>query len=413
MTALHTAAASDILAATGQAGMQGAESGRFWNWRRIVLTIGYGLLFAAGLIDFISLDPTGLALMAAAVAGVLFLHRTALGIAIWAYVAVVGAVAMLRGQDLGLYGVLAGLSFGVFAVPIWSTRRPARSLAAWQPQSPFVAPVALPTATPTATPPPPPAVSADAASSLESAPAATLTVRTIGRIQLVSAAGDLAPRLLSRPVIGFLFIYLLARSVRSAGDRLLRTAIANEVAYGVSDQRGRVRGYLRDLTRLPQPLGSMVKIDDELVGLDLAGCDVDFDRMRRLAARMRQTDGHLDDELMTAARRLIDELGEGEFLPAFEEMEKRATQGRGEAGDIVRDLRVQIDNIRADIAESLARALVYRGQAAQAVALLDPVNLRSQEREDVARTLIKALRESGQHARAEELSRRYDFRREN
>jgi hypothetical protein len=239
-----------------------------------------------------------------------------------------------------------------------------------------------------------------------------LTVRTIGRIELLSDAGDLAPRLVSRPVIGFLFLYLLARSVMTAHDRLLRSAIANEVAYGVSDQRARVRGYLRDLARLPEPLGSMVAVDEEMVGLDLNGCDVDFVRLRRMADRLRQSSGPLDDELMAGARRIIDELGEGEFLPGFEEMEKRATQGRGDAGRVVNDLRVQVDAMRSDVAVALANALLYRGQATQAVALLDPVNLRSPEREDVVRTLIKALRESAQHGRAEEISRRYAIGRD-
>jgi hypothetical protein len=50
MTILHNRVASDILAATGKAGMQPAAGDRFWDWRRIVLVVGYCLVFVAGLL---------------------------------------------------------------------------------------------------------------------------------------------------------------------------------------------------------------------------------------------------------------------------------------------------------------------------------------------------------------------------
>lgn len=101
------------------------------------------------------------------------------------------------------------------------------------------------------------------------------------------------------------------------------------------------------------------------------------------------------------------ELGDGEFLPGFEAMEKRATGGRGLAGQVVAEARVRIDNLRADVAVAVGEALLDRGQAAKAVALLEPILKRSDDRDDVARTLSTALRELGQHDRAAEVRRRY------
>jgi len=232
-------------------------------------------------------------------------------------------------------------------------------------------------------------------------------IRTIGRIRLLSAHGDLTPRLIGKPVIGFLWLYLLARQVRTEGDRVTRSAVTDEVAHGVSDPRGRLRGYLRDLTRLPEPFGAMVRVDDEMIGFDLGECDADFARLRRIAVRIRQSHGHIDDASLREAHALLQELGDGEFMPGFEDMEKRVTQGRGVAGQVVAEVRVQIDGTRADVADAVAKTLLDRGEPAQAVALLEPIVARSEERDDLARTLINALRESGQHKRAAEIRRRF------
>jgi len=408
MTILHNRVASDILAATGKAGMQPAAGDRFWDWRRIVLVVGYCLVFVAGLLVLVATDPTGLILMAAGVAGVVFLHRTWLGVAIWAYVLLDGIVAITSGDDLGFYGVITGLGFGLIALPIWSARRAAPRPAFWVPQSPFASPSTLPS------PPSPLAATAvlaessqDPTSTPDLAWAALPMIRTIGRIRLLSAHGDLTPRLIGKPVIGFLWLYLLARQVRTEGDRVTRSAVTDEVAHGVSDPRGRLRGYLRDLTRLPEPFGAMVRVDDEMIGFDLGECDADFARLRRIAVRIRQSHGHIDDASLREAHALLQELGDGEFMPGFEDMEKRVTQGRGVAGQVVAEVRVQIDGTRADVADAVAKTLLDRGEPAQAVALLEPIVARSEERDDLARTLINALRESGQHKRAAEIRRRF------
>jgi len=417
MSAARYGVTSDILAATGKAGMQGTAGERFWDWRRIALAMGYGLGFVAGARLLLGADRNGLVLMVAAVAGVLFIHRTWLGVGIWIYVLLAGVVAVASHDDRGLYGVVAGLGFGLVALPIWSRRPTASKKLDYRgTQSPLAAPAPMLVAAPTPVAEPiSPPVSAGPLGvepGHKPAPAAPI-FRTIGRIQLLTSSADLTASLMGKPVIGFLWLYLLARSVRTAGDRVTRASITDEVAHGVNDPRGRLRGYLRDLTRLPAPLGSMIKVDDEMISFDLGEQDADYAQLRRLALRVRQSSGSLDDELLRRGQVLLSELGDGEFLTGFEDMEKRVTQGRGVAGQVVAEVRVQIDGMRADLADAVAKALLDRGQAALAVSLLEPIVARSVERDDLARTLINALRDCGQHTRAAEIRRRFAGDQEN
>src|SRR5713226_517216 len=123
MIALRAPAISDILAATGNAGMEQPAGEKFWTKRRIALAIGYGLVFLDGLWILLAADPNGLILMLAAVLGFLFLHRTWVGLAVWAYVAASGIVAIISADDLGLYGLAAGVGFGLLALP-WRQKEP-------------------------------------------------------------------------------------------------------------------------------------------------------------------------------------------------------------------------------------------------------------------------------------------------
>lgn len=232
-------------------------------------------------------------------------------------------------------------------------------------------------------------------------------IRTIGFLRISTDAGDVTSVVMGKPVIGFLWLYLFARSLRKPGDRLTRSSLMDEVAHGVADPRGRLRGYFRDLARLPEPLGSMVKVEDELVGFDLNGFAADVVELRDMAEKVRLANGSIHDADLRAAQDLLTEIRDGEFLPGFEDMEKRVTKGRGDAGRIVAAVRVQVDKARADLADIVANVLLDRGQAASAVSILEPIVVRSEDRDDIARTLINALRESGQHNRAAEIRRRF------
>ena len=66
MSALRNPGMSDILAATGKAGMNEPVAEKFWTWRRMLLAVGYGLVLVTGLQIVLAADPTGLILVAAA-----------------------------------------------------------------------------------------------------------------------------------------------------------------------------------------------------------------------------------------------------------------------------------------------------------------------------------------------------------
>jgi len=436
---------SDILAATGQAGMQEAAGDKFWTWRRKTLAIGYGLVFIDGLWILLAADPNGLILMAAALTGLLFLHRTWVGLVVWAYVAASGLVAIISADDLGLYGLAAGFGFGLLALP-WRRREPvpARAPVFWTQQM-QPAPIRtqtnggpsphrlLPTevqrqieahtveqSQPVIDQSPPaaptmPATSSNGDTHAESQKVfpGALDMSAIGQISLTLPWKDLTPDLMRRPVIGFLWLYLYARDMRKAGDRLTRSSLIDEVAHGVADPRGRLRGYLRDLSHLPAPLGAMIKVEDELIGFDLLGQETDLDELRHSVEHMKQSGSPDPDFEILHAQELLRDLGDGVFLPGFEDMEKRVTKGRGIAGQIVAEVRAQVLTLRADLAVATANALLDRGRPADAAALLDPLVAGSEDRDDVVRTLITALRESGDHKRAGEIRRQYTVGQEN
>ena len=213
--------------------------------------------------------------------------------------------------------------------------------------------------------------------------------------------------------MGFIWLYLFAREMRKSGDRMTRTALIDEVAHGVVDPRGRLRGYLRDLSHLPPPLGSMVKVEDELIGFDLLGQDTDVDELRKTAAYFAERHDKIENYEVDHALEMLADFGSGDFLPGFEEMERRVTKGRGTAGQVVAEVRVKLHKLQADIALAVANVLLDRGQPADAVTLLDPIVARSEDRDDLARVLITALRESGQHNRAAEIRRRFAVGQEN
>lgn len=409
MSALHVRRMSDILAATRKAEVQGGAEPSFWNRRRIVLSIGYLLVFLSGVAIIVAADPNGLILLLAALIGFLFLHRTWAGVVVWAYVLLSGLFALTQGDDLGFYGVLAGLVFGAVALPIRPKRSIARPVAHWQ-RSPFQMPTApQPIAASEGSAQPQPASTATPAVAELAKP----RLRTIGRIQFVTASGDLSSQILRKPVLGFLWLYLLAREVRKPGDRWSRASAIDEVAHGVKDPRARLRGYLLDLGKLPEPAGQMPQVEDELVGFDLTGVDTDVIQLREVARRVRESNGAIDDDVLRDAQALLIELGDGEFLPGFEDIEKRVTSGRGQAGQAVAEVRAQVDTIRADVAVAVGEALLQRRRASDAAALLDPIVRRAEDRDDVALTLSNALHQLGQHDRAAEVRRRYAVGQEN
>ena len=348
-----------------KAGMDEAARDKFWTWRRIVLTIGYCLVFLAGVVNLLEAHSNGLVLMLASAAGFVFLHRTWVGIVVWTYVAAAGAVALASGDDLGLFGLAAGLAFGSLALP-WRKRSaaPAPLPQCAQPLPFMPAPADLAAvetavATDLAPPPPPDPVVIERSvlvtpSELVSPIAGNghlgpdpiypgaLFIGSIGHISLTLPWKDLTPDLMRRPVIGFLWLYLFAREMRKAGDRITRTALIDEVAHSVADPRGRLRGYLRDLAHLPAPLGSMIRVEEELIGFDLTKQETDLDELRASVEHVKQAGLKVAEFEIEHAQELLPDLGDGQFLPGFEEMEKRVTNGRGIAGQVVAEVTAHV-----------------------------------------------------------------------
>src|SRR5207249_7662511 len=117
-----------------------------------------------------------------------------------------------------------------------------------------------------------------------------LELRSMGRLQLLNGELDLAIGLEDKPVLAFLFKYLLARSV--AGEpQALRSAVAEELSPGLPDsnQRERLRKQLYDMQRDTNPdVGRLVRANRSHVWFSLDNADSDASRLAALSAAVRQ-----------------------------------------------------------------------------------------------------------------------------
>src|SRR4029077_4554265 len=98
--------------------------------------------------------------------------------------------------------------------------------------------------------------------------AAPLRVATIGQFTLRKGADDLTTTLTQKPVMSFLWQYLLARAVHNPRDVISRAALADEVFPTMDPklQRTRLRQRLSDLqTSLPPELARCFLSESERV----------------------------------------------------------------------------------------------------------------------------------------------------
>jgi DNA-binding SARP family transcriptional activator len=112
----------------------------------------------------------------------------------------------------------------------------------------------------------------------------------------------------------------------------------------------------------------------------------------------------VDDDLK-ADIQLCLKLGGGDFLPAFEDLERRVTGGRGIAGQVVNDVRQQILGLRGNLAGALADRAFAQRSPQEAIGWLEQAVGEDPAREDLARRLISAYLQTGQSGRAAELRR--------
>jgi hypothetical protein len=240
-------------------------------------------------------------------------------------------------------------------------------------------------------------------------PSSALTIRSLGTLQLVCAGEDLTSRLLRAPTLSFIWLFLLTHAAARPRATVHRQVLAEEAFPGIDleQQRGRLRGRLSDLQRdLPAVLADRVKVDGDLLRLDLEGVEFDVARLRLIADDLSSGSGLLTEAEIKAVQGAIADDG-GEYLPAWDEVERQTTGGRGSAGGLVRSVRTLADDLHVQLLVRLAQNYEARRDSPQAIPLLEEALRRRPEREDVAQLLVADYRETGQVMRARQLETTY------
>lgn len=225
-----------------------------------------------------------------------------------------------------------------------------------------------------------------------------LEIRTMGGLQLLAGDQDLTSALLRRPVQSFIWLYLLVRETRTPGGRISRAALSDELFAGLDpdQQRERLRKRLSEMhTLVPEPLARCVRSEGEHVSIDLEGCGLDARRLLDLARESSAAGDLLPDGLLSEIERALP-VGTEEFLPDWEEVERRATGGRGVAGDLVREVRESLAGAYLSLVSALAVAYGARRQPAKAIPHLEEAVRRRPEAEAVALKLAEAYEQTGQ-----------------
>lgn len=234
-------------------------------------------------------------------------------------------------------------------------------------------------------------------------------IRALGGLFISSNGQDLAPGLMHRPALAFAWLYLMSREVLRAGDRIMR-AVLGDILFPRIDtdrQREKLRGRLHELRNdLPEPLARRIKVEGDYVGFDLTGCDLDVRRVLALAEDVAGHVGPLTDELLewieAGARDAL-----GEFLPGWEETERRATDAVSGADQVVADVRNQVAMAHVRLVSALATAYLARHQPDRAIPRLEEALRRRPERDDLARLLADAYDQAGQRRRAARVRHEY------
>ncbi len=238
---------------------------------------------------------------------------------------------------------------------------------------------------------------------------APLTIRSLGNLQLLYAGEDLTARLLRAPTLCFIWLFLLTHAAARPHSAVHRQVLAEEAFPGIDpeQQRGRLRGRLSDLQHdLPAVLANRVKVDGDLLQLDLDTAEFDVARLRSTADDLAAGTGLLTEAGIKAIEAGIASYA-GEYLPIWDEVERQTTGGRGPAGDLVRAVRTLTDDLQTQLLVRLARHHEARRDSPQTIPLLEEVLRRRPDREDVAQILMAAYRDTGQMIRARQLETTY------
>ena len=392
--------------------------------RGIVLLCGYVAACALGLIALLTPpnDPIGWAYLALAAMGYFFIQTRGLTTFLWLLVAAGGAAIGLAGGPSGWVEFGLGLALAVVAlVPVPTAYRtlpvspgghlePTASWSANGGSSRFLE------VSPTRTSRKVEESDAEGIDEVGLVPVAIgrLELHSIGRLRLMNAQKDLAASLEDRPVLAFLFKYLLARYVLGRPP-LARDGLGEELSPGVphSSQRKRLRKQLYDLQKdIAPPIAALIHASRTHVWLELDDANSDIAELRDLANQIRQRGSMIDAELAVEIQSLLDGTESQEFLPGFEELENKVNGGRGTAGELVAEARELIANQRAELVRALAEYQEAIGHPEAAIGYLQAALDALPARQDLARLLVVALLKTGQTARASEVRRQFALRQE-
>jgi DNA-binding SARP family transcriptional activator len=389
-----------------------------------VLLCGYVAACALGLIALLTPpgDPIGWAYIALAVMGYFFIQTRGLTTFLWLLVAAGGAAIGVAGGPSGWVEFALGLALALVALArVPSAYRFPRTLSAGDLKPLPAAPANGDSSrflevSPIRTSSEVEESGAEAFEAVGPGPAQNgrLEVHSIGQLRLLSAQNDLASSLEDRPVLAFLFKYLLARNVLGEPP-LGRDALGDELSPGVpeSSQRKRLRKQLYDLQRdLASPIAVLIHASRTHVWLELDHADFDVAELRELANRIRQRGSMIDAELAAEIQGKLGGTESQEFLPGFEELENKVNGGRGTSGQLVAQARESIANQRAELVRALAEYQEAIGHPEAAIAHLQAALDALPARQDLARLLVVAYLKTGQTARASEVRRQFVLRQE-
>ena len=322
-------------------------------------------------------DPAGVAYLVVAVVGYLFLHSRWLGSTLGGLVIVSGLYQLSQGNTAGAVVSAIGVLAIALAVDI------VRLTAAVMSKVATLEPV--------------------------EALFDGLRVRTIGQFRIEVGDQDLTAELLDRPILAFIWMHLLARAIRNPAERMLRSALGDEVAPGLpSETQGdRLRGHIHDLQRkLPSELTATVDADRKTIRVLLEGVRLDVEELQRFEQSVGS--GQLIGvEAAGRIRNALDQYRWGEFLPGFEELEHKVTGGRGVAGALLAEVRAMVNTSRGNLAEALVNHYLALGTPEAAIPVLEAALRLDANREDLARLLVQVHVRCGHTATAATVTQQF------